>query len=181
LTAASGLPDSEQCCDEPLTKEPAAGAAAADEPDSRWFHPERAGYRLPTEAEWEYASRAGMVALYGFGSDRSVMPAYANYLETSQNRTRFSGELRPNLRGLFDMHGNILEWCYDWFGPFDVSREQIDPLGMTRSSTRVLKGGSWSSAGRDCRSADRHDYAPVFRGSRVGFRIVRTPTVTASR
>ncbi|MFM9962353.1 MAG: bifunctional serine/threonine-protein kinase/formylglycine-generating enzyme family protein [Planctomycetaceae bacterium] len=178
LTQTAGRSEGEQCYDDPASVPLAAGAAPTSNPEPEdWpFHLERPGYRLPTEAEWEYASRAGMRSCYGFASDRGLMPLYATYLDTSANKTRIVADLRPNSRGLFDMHGNILEWCHDWFvSNYDTSTLQIDPHGSAKSATRVLRGGSWSSAARDCRSADRHDYAPVFRGYRVGLRIVQVP------
>lgn len=177
LTQAAGRPEADQCYADPATIERAPGAASNTDPDNWPTDLQRTGYRLPTEAEWEYASRAGMRSLYGFGSDKALMVKYATYLDVSANKTRIGAGLRPNCRGLFDMHGNILEWCHDWYGPYDLTASHVDPTGMNKSATRVLRGGSWSSAARDCRSADRHDYAPVFRGSRVGFRIVQVPAV----
>lgn len=176
LTATAGRSESEQCYGDPKSGN---ATTPMSDPEDWPFQLDRGGYRLPTEAEWEYASRWGLRSLYGFSSDRGLMPLYANYLDVSGNKTLISGSLRPNARGLFDMHGNILEWCHDWSGSYDTAG-QVDPFGQPKASTRVLRGGSWSSAARDCRSADRHDYAPVFRGSRVGFRIAQVPGVRSS-
>jgi formylglycine-generating enzyme required for sulfatase activity len=180
LTQTAGRTESDQCYGDPAGLKLATNAGPIAEPEDWPCQFERHGYRLPTEAEWEFASRAGMRSSYGFGSDRTWIALYANYLDTSGNKTRPVGSLRPNSRGLFDMHGNILEWCHDWFGAYDTSAIQVDPHGPAKSPTRVLRGGSWSSAARDSRSADRHDYPPVFRGYRVGFRIVQVPGAPAS-
>ena len=168
LTAKGGGTDGDQCYGVPDFSKPDS------EMDDRPFHPERLGYRLPTEAEWEYASRcSGLRSSYGFGSDRVLLPLYANYLDTSNDTTRIGGSLRPNGRGLFDMHGNILEWCHDWHKKEYAITDEPDPHGPGKTKNRILRGGSWSSAGRDCRSADRHDYAPGFEGHRVGFRLAK--------
>jgi len=130
-------------------------------------------YRLPTEAEWEYACRAGTNTKYSFGDDESDLEQYAWYDENSGKGTHAVGSKLPNAWGLHDMHGNVWEWCQDSFG--DYPRGAVtDPSGATSSSRRVGRGGSWGHAAGYCRSAFRLRGLPSFRGSLLGFRVVRS-------
>jgi formylglycine-generating enzyme required for sulfatase activity len=133
------------------------------------FRPERSGYRLPTEAEWEYACRAGTVTPYSFGSDRELLGRYGWHLHT---HTEVGGRLRPNLRGLYDMHGNVWEWCHDWYD--DQPAGGDDPQGPAEGLYRALRGGGWDRSAWHCRSAYRHSPTPDYRGAYMGFRLVRT-------
>jgi serine/threonine protein kinase/formylglycine-generating enzyme required for sulfatase activity len=133
------------------------------------FHPERFGYRLPTEAEWEYACRAGTTTAYGFGNDRAMLQYYGRYL---QDGAEPGGMLRPNRRGLFDMHGNVWEWCQDWFDKHLTN--SVDPVGPPKGHNRALRGGGWDRGSWHCRSAYRHSPTPDYRGSYMGFRVART-------
>ena len=128
------------------------------------------GYRLPTEAEWEYACRAGTTTAYNWGD--YIYSIQANY-GSSVGSTTFVGSYAPNAWGLYDMHGNVLEWCWDWNGNYG-SGQQMNPMGASSGSYRVLRGGSWSATAPAVRSAFRNLTTPPFdRHGNVGFRLVR--------
>ncbi len=133
---------------------------------------QRAGgtFRLPTEAEWEYACRAGSTTAYCFGDDVSRLSDYAWYDENSGNGTHPVGQKKPNAWGLYDMHGNVWEWCEDWLGDYP-SGAVTDPTGPSSGSYRVFRGGSWHHDPRRCRSAIRLRYTPVHRNIVLGFRV----------
>jgi formylglycine-generating enzyme required for sulfatase activity len=126
-------------------------------------------YRLPTEAEWEYACRAGTETAYSF-DEVDKLGKYAWYSDNSKNRTHPVGRKKPNAWGLFDMHGNVWEWCQDWYGDYPSS-SVADPKGSTKGKYRVKRGGSWGDNVWYLRSADRDRYDPGARGD--GFRVVR--------
>jgi formylglycine-generating enzyme required for sulfatase activity len=138
------------------------------------------GYRLPTEAEWEYACRAGTDTPYNTG--RNITTDQANYDGTYQyitrgiyrQRTTTVGTFEPNLWGLYDMHGNVWEWCWDWYEWEYPAEEQFDPAGPHSGSTRIVRGGSWPYAVITARSGKRGYYAPSARDYATGFRIVRS-------
>jgi len=138
-------------------------------------------YRLPTEAEWEYSCRAGTTSVFHFGNTLSSTQANFNgahpFGEAEQarflNRTTVVGSYEPNAFGLFDMHGNLHEWCMDRFGR-DYYRESpdVDPSGPAQGTARVIRGGDWYSDGRDCRSAFRYADIPEGRFYALGMRVV---------
>ena len=134
--------------------------------------------RLPTEAEWEYACRAGTESAYNDGSvctdPEGKDPALARlgwFRENSDRQTHDVGRLEPNAWGLHDMHGNVWEWCQDWYGDY-AAEEQRDPVGPDMGHFRVFRGGSWSYWARLCRSACRYRNSPVNRWLNLGFRLV---------
>ena len=129
------------------------------------------GYRLPTEAEWDYACRAGTTTAYSFGV--KISPKDANYLDSKIGKPVAVGSYKPNAFGLFDMHGNVWEWCEDWHGeyPFAVT----DPKGPATGNRRVIRGGSSGYYGSFARSSNRYYSLPTNRGSLGGFRLARTP------
>lgn len=138
----------------------------------RWL-----GCRLPTEAEWEYACRAGTKTRFNTGKDLSKKQANFNY---DVGKTTPVGGYAPNQWGLFDMHGNVWEWCVDWY---DADYYQTchqtgtveNPAGPENGSYRVLRGGSWGYSADNCRSAYRFRGAPAYRGNGVGLRLVFVP------
>jgi formylglycine-generating enzyme required for sulfatase activity len=128
-------------------------------------------YRLPTEAEWEFACRAGTTTPFSFG-DR-IAPSDANYSSCKIAQTCDVGSYPPNDWGLFDMHGNVWEWCWDGKREYRAARA-VDPVGSTDVlAYRVTRGGSWSVGVRYLRSAFRHSDAPGYRADDVGFRCAR--------
>jgi formylglycine-generating enzyme len=139
------------------------------------------GYRLPTEAGWEYACRAGTTTPFNTGNN--ITTSQANYNGNYPYNNNAKGEYRekttpigsfvPNAWGLYDMHGNVDEWCWDWYGEDYPTGAQTDPVGAVTGFSRVLRGGSWYSDGQALRSAYRLNSNPSNRGSFIGFRLVR--------
>ena len=132
-------------------------------------------YRLPTEAEWEYACRAGTETQFSFGDDESRLCEYAWYECNSGNQTHPVGKKKPNGWGLYDMHGNVWEWCSDWYGEYPKGAV-TDPQGPSEASNRVHRGGSWSRSARNCRSAFRGWNVPSYRSIYLGFRLALSPS-----
>jgi formylglycine-generating enzyme required for sulfatase activity len=133
-------------------------------------------YRLPTEAEWEFAARAGTQTAYSFGNDPNQLFQYGHFSSNSGNQTQGVGKLKPNGLGLYDMHGNVCEWISDWYVA-DNTGLSVDPVGPAGGSSRVIRGGCWSNNAQYLRSALRSYSTPDSRYSRysfVGFRVVRT-------
>lgn len=130
-------------------------------------------WRLPSEAEWEYAARAGSSTSFAFGN--SLTSEQANFGFTLKQSTPV-GSYPPNAFGLHDMHGNVWEWVADRYAADYYSRSPVaDPAGPDQGMARVFRGGSWMYNARNLRSADRNNYAPEFRSRNLGFRLVRTP------
>ena len=134
-------------------------------------------YRLPTEAEWEYACRCGTTTAYSFGGDASSLKDYAwfddNADDVDEKYAHQVGQKRPNAWGLYDMHGNVWEWCSDWYGEdYYGNSPSVDPSGPSSGSSRVLRGGSWLSSAQLCRSAFRVWNTPSSRNGYYGFRVV---------
>jgi formylglycine-generating enzyme required for sulfatase activity len=125
------------------------------------------GYRLPTEAEWEYACRAGTTTPYSTGNN--ITTSQANY---NSGSTTTVGSFAPNPWGLYDMHGNVWEWCWDWYGSYS-SGAQNNPHGAVSGDVRVARGGSWNYSGQYLRSAYRVHYYPSSGLTNFGFRLVR--------
>jgi sulfatase modifying factor 1 len=129
------------------------------------------GYRLPTEAEWEYASRAGGTVEFCFGSDEDLLPQYAWFVVNAKSRTWPGGSKLPNAWGLFDLHGNTWEWCWDWNGSYGADPAS-DPTGPTAGSARVVRSGAFFYIAPYCRSAYRLGGLPVDRYEIIyGFRV----------
>jgi len=129
--------------------------------------------RLPTEAEWEYACRAGTTTRFFSGDAESALGDVAwHNSANSDSRTHPVGQKKPNSWGLYDMHGNVWEWCQDWYYVEYGEGTVTDPKGVATGEFRVLRGGSWSSGPRDCRSANRGRISPFNQGISNGFRVV---------
>jgi formylglycine-generating enzyme required for sulfatase activity len=135
------------------------------------------GYRLPTEAEWEYACRAGSTTRFGFGDNPARLGEYGWFDRNSGSQTHPVGQKRPNAFGLHDMHGNVWEWCWD---PYDENyygqSPGADPPGPSQAASRVIRGGSWINNPPHVRSAFRLSAPPGHRNIDVGFRLARAPS-----
>jgi formylglycine-generating enzyme required for sulfatase activity len=129
-------------------------------------------YRLPTEAEWEYAARAGTTTAYSFGDDASVLDQYAWYKDNAGEKTHPVAQLKPNAWGLYDMHGNVWEWVQDWYQRYRAEAV-TDPQGPTSGTHRSRRGGAWNNLAQICRSANRYSVTG-YRDDFLGFRLMRT-------
>jgi formylglycine-generating enzyme len=142
-------------------------------------------YRLPTEAEWEYACRAGTTNATAFGDSLSSMlanfdgnnPYHGATKGPLINQTTNVGSYTPNLWGLYDMHGNVAEWCWDWYWTDLPTGSVTDPTGHDTGVFRVVRGGCWTYTGRDCRSATRDKRKPEEKHNYLGFRVVLAPAL----
>lgn len=129
-------------------------------------------YRLPTEAEWEYACRAGATGKFSFGENENELGNHAWYNKNSDSRTHPVAKKMPNSWGLYDMYGNVWEWCQDGYDDYP-SGKVTDPKGLPAGQHRVLRGGSWLDNAAIARSAFRGQEYPVVRSHDIGFRLVR--------
>ena len=143
-----------------------------DMPEEKAAHAE---YRLPTEAQWEYACRAGTTTVYNFGDSAAMLSRHAWWKGNSNGRTQSVGRLRPNPWGLFDMHGNVYEWCADWYAiDYYTKTPSVDPAGPESSSRRSCRGGSWNYGPDPFRCAYRCHTTPKTQHDFLGFRVVKT-------
>jgi len=135
------------------------------------------GYRLPTEAEWEYACRAGSITPWSFGDQVMEVGHYAWYYDNASMETHPVGQRKPNSWGLHDMHGNVMEWCYDWYSDVyyqQCPEESVDPAGPTEGVSKVLRGGAWQFGAEATRCAYRNSSTPDTAAGVIGFRVCRT-------
>jgi formylglycine-generating enzyme len=130
---------------------------------------EHNGWRLPTEAEWEYAARAGEEMLYAGGNELDDVGWYA---KNSRGQAHAVGQKRPNSWGLYDMSGNVWEWCWDWYGSYSSAKKEA-PKGPEEGQERVFRGGSWFNYESFARVAYRNAHQPSFVNPDLGFRAVR--------
>ena len=128
-------------------------------------------YRLPTEAEWEYAARAGSPTIYSFGNDPKQLGEYAWYRGNAEHRTHPVGQKKPNAWGLHDMLGNVWEWVQDWEGKYP-SGPVTDPKGPESGTYRMRRGCGWNNEANVCRVANRYSVVG-YRDDFLGFRVVR--------
>lgn len=128
-------------------------------------------FRLPTEAEWEYAARGGDKSRGYKYSGGNNIGSVAWYYDNSGKKTHPVGQKSSNELGLYDMSGNVWEWCQDWYGSYS-GNDQTDPTGPSTGSSRVLRGGSWRSGARYCRVANRSSISPDYGDCNVGLRLV---------
>ncbi len=133
------------------------------------------GYRLPTEAEWEYACRAGSTTWFSFGDDPTVFGMHGWWRGNTQHRPQPVARLKPNPWGLFDMHGNIGQWCSDYYTAGYPDTDEEDPRGPESGSLKAVRGGCYADNPRECRSASRHFNSPNTQTYQVGFRVVLVP------
>jgi formylglycine-generating enzyme required for sulfatase activity len=159
-----------------MSKQSAMAATSAEK--------RQAKFRMPTETEWEVSGRAGTRTSYGFGSDTSLLKQFGWFEENSGKHGHSPRELRPNLRGLFDMHGNQFEWVNDLFAEYDLTKT-TDPKGpavsiFTSGSIRVNRGGGWDFNAANCRMACRYANAPTNRSFVRGFRVALSPSGASS-
>ena len=130
-------------------------------------------FALPTEAEWVYACRAGSTSRFGFGDGQTDLAQYAWFEGNAGGETHPVGQKKPNAWGLYDMHGNVWEWCADWYdGDYYKKSPAVDPTGPTAVTSRVLRGGSWSDLALYCRSSYRYCLPPWFCVHCYGLRLL---------
>jgi formylglycine-generating enzyme required for sulfatase activity len=175
--AKGSVPGSWQDDDRPVEKVMWDAAVMFCEKLSALPEERKAGrvYRLPTEAEWEYACRAGTNTRYSFGDDESKLGEYGWYEGNAGSQTHPVGQKKANAWGLHDMHGNVWEWCSDLYGVYPDGAA-TDPQGSSKGEERVMRGGCWGNNARYCRSAYRYGYAWQFRHDYLGFRIALSPS-----
>jgi len=157
-----------------------------DAEDGWTLIPENNGYRLPSEAQWEFACRAGTTGQYHFGDDYRLLEKYDWYGRIGKNATRTVGTKLPNAFGLYNMHGNVGEWCQDFYDPnFYQTPRSNDPTGpakrLSPKSRRVIRGGDWWTTAVRCRSTFRGYGDQVTRSDDLGFRLMRSLQVPSAR
>jgi len=128
-------------------------------------------YRLPTEAEWEFAARGGTKSNKYTYSGSDDLDEVGWYADNAGGKTQTVGRKKANELGIYDMSGNVWEWCKDWYGDYSATA-QTNPKGATTGSSRVLRGSSWGNSASYCRVADRGDSGPAYRIDSFGFRVL---------
>ena len=137
----------------------------------------RPGFRLPTESEWEVACRSGVRTAYGYGGEVGLLGRFGWFQENSGKHGHPPRELRPSIRGLYDMHGNLFEWTHDWHFSDYKEGNVVDPMVSEGGTSRVDRGGSWLNVAANCRTAYRDSGVPADRPANCGFRVALSPSV----
>ncbi len=133
----------------------------------------KSGLQLPTETQWEYAYRAGMITKWYFGDNENELSNYAWYNSNSNNQTHPVAQKKPNGFGIYDMAGNVWEWCQDWYEEnYYANSESIDPVGPNTGSHRIIRGGGWGSGASFCGASSRSRDIPSRQRHNLGFRVV---------
>ncbi|HEV3021586.1 MAG TPA: bifunctional serine/threonine-protein kinase/formylglycine-generating enzyme family protein, partial [Pirellulales bacterium] len=185
LTKCAGMAEDDQAYADPASLDrerfPADPDPRAHGAPRNWpLNLEKRGFRLPTEAEWEMVGRGGTITAYSFGNDVRLLRHYAWFLENAERWMHAVGGLRPNPRGLFDIHGNLNEWCHNWYVAFSADAPSEDPTGPAEGLDRVYRGGVWGGASAECQSANRVYSRPSMRSGSLGFRVAIVPFSQAS-
>jgi formylglycine-generating enzyme required for sulfatase activity len=172
LSQREGLPPEQWCYEPNADGRYAEGMRAA--PDFL----NRTGYRLPTESEWEYATRCGTESARFFGQPADLLPGYAYFDENSRDRAWPVGNLKPNDYGLFDMLGNVTEWCQERYTKFSrtatILHDEIVPEATSDRVDRVVRGGALHNHAKYIGSSERFFTGPSNRGIHLGFRVARS-------
>jgi formylglycine-generating enzyme required for sulfatase activity len=178
LTREAGMSESDQCYPDPESSdiEKTTFEDGTVFPKNWTVDVDRFGFRLPLEVEWETACRAGTVTGYSFGFDKKLLPYYGWFKDNEGKMARIGGLLRPNRMGLFDMHGNMLEWCNEWLADYPT-QENPDPLKGQPGVVRVYRGGAYDLGELRLRTARRDGGRPAGRLADCGLRLVRTVAV----
>ncbi|HEV3022008.1 MAG TPA: SUMF1/EgtB/PvdO family nonheme iron enzyme [Pirellulales bacterium] len=185
LTERAGMKEEDQACPDPKTLDPAQfppdpNPNAFPGASRNWpVNLDGRGFRLPSEAEWEVACRSGFSTTYSFGNDDRLLGNYGWFFDNSRKWSHAVAQLRPDARGLFDMHGNMWEWCQGWYSDGWYSEYEegaVDPLGVAQGPMdRVYRGGAWANPTDECRSANRVRGQPGHRAINLGFRVLLVP------
>jgi serine/threonine protein kinase/formylglycine-generating enzyme required for sulfatase activity/SpoVK/Ycf46/Vps4 family AAA+-type ATPase len=180
LTVQAGLDEADQAYLDPNSLDQAQSPSDKNYAKEvvPWNWPVRLqarGFRLPTEAEWEIASRAGSTGAFSFGDDIAMLERYGWFDRNSRKVIQRSRQLRPNLWGIFDMHGGLFEWCHDWYGLYVIASANTDPTGPGNGTGRVRRGGGWRFPDTWCRSSYRNKVIPSDEVQNIGIRIVFVP------
>ena len=156
-----------------LSKEEGLPPAYGFKNEQIFWNRESVGYRLPTEAEWEYACRSGSQQRFASGDEKSDLGVISWSRYNSSGSTHEVATRQPNGWGLHDMHGNVWEWCWNWSSAYPT-RFAVDPEGPVSGTSRVIRGGSWDNSPEACRSANHNSAKPSFKAGILGFRVART-------
>jgi formylglycine-generating enzyme required for sulfatase activity len=165
LTIQAGMSDSDQCYADPTSLQ----KDSEGHPKNWTLDLSRRGFRLPTEAEWEVACRGVTMAAWSFGNDVQLFSHYGWFSDNSAKWSHAVGQMRPDPRGVFDLHGNVWECCHDWYESYQD--EVVDPLGPLTGAARVARGGGADDRAAACRSAVRGGLPPAARSEYYGFRV----------
>ena len=129
-------------------------------------------FSLPTEAQWEYACRADTTTVFHFGNDSEALPQYGWFANNSDGSPKPVGTKKANTWGIKDLHGNVGEWCFDWYGKKYPPSGSVDPITQKASNFKVFRGGTYTDTVERCRAARRNRVTPDTENPWIGFRVV---------